>query len=125
MYQAYQGVQADARLDKIDAAHDSLEAEIRELDPEFQNGASKSVLVTAINTEEKVFQHKIELRGSVESRKNVFISSEIPGKIERIRVREGQPVTKGMVLIELDADIIRNTIAELKTSLDYLFHMLY
>ena len=97
---------------------DSLETEIRELDPEYMNGSSRSVLVTAISTEEKLFQHKIELRGSVESRKNVFISSEIPGKIERIRVREGQPVSKGMVLIELDADIIRNNIAELKTSLD-------
>jgi len=96
----------------------SLETEIMEMDSTYRNGSNNSILVTAIEIEEKFFEHKVEFRGSVESRKDVIISSEIPGKIKAVKVREGQAVTKGMVMIVLDADIIRNNIAELKNSLD-------
>ena len=95
-----------------------LEEEIKDLDPDYKNGNRNAILVTSIEVKEDKFEHKIEIRGSVESKKNVIISSEIPGKINFIKVREGQAVSKGMVLVELDADVIRNNIAELKTSLD-------
>ena len=95
---------------------DTLESQIMAEDSTYNNGTNNSILITTIGLEEKEFKHKIELRGSVESRKNVFISSEIPGKIESIRVREGQMIKKGMVLMQLDADIIRNRVAELRTA---------
>lgn len=106
------------QLSELKVQMDSLKKDIMAMDSTFNNSSNKSVLITAIHPEEKEFIHKIELRGSVESRKNVVISSEIPGKIQRIHVREGQSVKKGMKMIELDAEIIKNRIAELNTTLE-------
>ncbi|MDN5202617.1 efflux RND transporter periplasmic adaptor subunit [Fulvivirgaceae bacterium BMA10] len=96
----------------------TLEKEIKELDPEFGKDADRSVLVSTVTPEKGKFEHKVHVRGAVESRKNVLISAEVGGKIEQINVKEGQRVSKGQVLLRLDSDIIQNSIAELKTSLE-------
>lgn len=96
----------------------ALESEIVELDPTFGKNENNTILITALKVKPGSFEHKIEVRGSVESRRNVILSAQISGEIERIRVKEGQRVQKGQVLVELDADIIKNNVAELKTSLD-------
>ncbi|MBL7845299.1 MAG: efflux RND transporter periplasmic adaptor subunit [Cyclobacteriaceae bacterium] len=100
--------------DKIAA----LEKEIGEADPTFAQQINKAILVTTFVAEKKPFEHKVEVRGSVESRKNILISAQTGGEIQRVHVREGQNVSKGQVLVSLNADIIRNSIAELKTSLE-------
>ncbi len=94
------------------------EKELSELDSTFGNNNKNAVLITTVKVTESPFIHKIEARGSVESRTNVMLSAEMPGKIETIKVKEGQSVTKGQVLATLDADILYNTIAELKTNLE-------
>lgn len=94
-----------------------LEDEIGELDPNFKQ-TENSILVSTFVAEKKPFEHRVEVRGSVESRKNVLIAAQTSGEIERVHVREGQQVTKGQVLITQNADVIRNTIAELKTALE-------
>src|SRR5690606_14136693 len=48
----------------------------------------------------------------------VMISAETAGTIERVHVKEGQRVGAGQVLVTLDAAILRNAVAELKTSLE-------
>ncbi len=96
----------------------ALEKEIAKLDPTFGKKEIKKTLITAIEARKDYFEHKLEVRGSVESRKNVTIGSEVPGKVERIWVKEGQQVSKGQTLLTLDASIIKNNIAELKTALD-------
>ncbi|MBX2957288.1 MAG: efflux RND transporter periplasmic adaptor subunit [Cyclobacteriaceae bacterium] len=100
--------------DKIAA----LEKEIGEADPTFAQQINKAILVTTFVAEKKPFEHKVEVRGSVESRKNILISAQTGGEIQKVHVREGQNVSKGQVLVSLNADIIRNSIAELKTSLE-------
>lgn len=94
-----------------------LQAEIAELDTAKTNGAD-GILVALYDLKQEPFVHKIEVRGSVESRKNVMISAETAGRIEAIHVREGQEVAKGTLLMKLDADILENNLAELKTQLE-------
>lgn len=96
----------------------SLEKEISQLDPEFARQNSKALLVSTFVAEKRPFEHKAEVRGSVESRKNVLIAAQAGGEIKRVHVREGQSVLKGQTLVSLDAEIIKNTIAELKTALE-------
>lgn len=96
----------------------TLEKEIGETDPAFAQQINKAILVTTFVAEKKPFEHKIEVRGAVESRKNILISAQTAGEIQKVHVREGQNVSKGQVLVSLNADIIRNSIAELKTSLE-------
>jgi RND family efflux transporter MFP subunit len=95
-----------------------LEGELAELDPEYAKETNKAILVSTFTLNAAPFDHKIEVRGSVASRKNVLMSAETPGTIQRVSVREGQRVSKGQVLVSLDASITRNTIAELKTNLE-------
>ncbi|MBL3657950.1 efflux RND transporter periplasmic adaptor subunit [Fulvivirga sediminis] len=95
-----------------------LETEIAALDSTSVNDEGKAVLVNTRVVKTTDFKHKIEARGSVESRRNVMLTSETAGTIESVKVREGQQVRAGQTLIVLDADILRNNIAELKTSLE-------
>lgn len=93
----------------------ALEAEIAEIDPESD---ANEILVTTLQLNRKPFRHYLELRGSVESRKNVMLSAETMGRVEKVYVTEGQKVSKGQVLVLLDDDIIQNNIDEVTTQLE-------
>lgn len=109
---------ARAQLQAVRGKIIQLEKEISELDPEFARQNTKAILVSTFIAKREPFEHKVEVRGAVESRKNVFLSAQTGGEIKRINVKEGQRVSQGQTLIELDADVIRRSIAELKTSLE-------
>lgn len=97
---------------------DKLEKEISEADPEFARQNSNAILVSTFVAERKPFEHKVEVRGAVESKRNVTIAAQTVGEIEKVYVREGQKVSKGQLLISQNADVIRNTIKELETALE-------
>jgi len=94
-----------------------LETEIRAIDPTFAKNRN-AVLITLLPVEEKPFEHYIDVRGAIESNKNVALSSMSGGKIERVLVKEGQPVSAGQTLVTIEADVLRNSIGEVKTSLE-------
>lgn len=110
--------QARIAAAKLNEEIAKLEKEISALDPEFAKQNSKAILVSTFVAEKRPFEHKAEVRGTVESRKNVLIAAQTGGEIKHVHVREGQNVAKGQTLVSLDAEIIRNTIAELKTALE-------
>lgn len=93
-----------------------LEKEIRDADPSAS--LASSVLVKPVEIDKKPFEHFIDVRGTVESRKNILLSASAGGKIERVHVTEGQRVSKDQLLVSLDADVVRSSIAELKSSLE-------
>jgi membrane fusion protein, multidrug efflux system len=99
--------------DKIAA----LEKEILEADSTYGQDLNIT-LVTALTLQPRPFEHKTEFRGTVESRKNVLISAEIGGRINAILIREGQSVSRGQVIAEIDAEVYRNRIAELRNALE-------
>ncbi|SFW87548.1 efflux RND transporter periplasmic adaptor subunit [Chitinophaga sancti] len=76
----------------------------------------KSVVVTAIR--DSVFEHYIDIQGAVDARENVNVSSKVPGVITAIYVKEGQNVSKGQTLAQVDDQILRANMAELRTQLD-------
>tara|TARA_Y100000310_G_scaffold337332_1_gene424151 strand:- start:5720 stop:6799 length:1080 start_codon:yes stop_codon:yes gene_type:complete len=100
-----------------------LEAQIKTLESELKaEGLLKAeineISVTSVKMSPTPFKHEIEVRGGVESRKDVVLSAETMGRIVAINVTEGQKVSKGQLLIQLDADIIRNNIGEVETQLE-------
>jgi len=95
----------------------NLEKELALLDSSFGQN-NNAVLITTWMLEAKPFEHYIDVRGAVESNKNVSLSSLTGGKIERILVTEGQQVKQGQTLVILEADVLRKSIDELKTSLE-------
>lgn len=95
----------------------ALEKEVAEMDT-TADASSGTILVSSYNVVAKPFMHKIEVRGSVASRKNILMSAETMGRIETIRVDEGQSVRKGDLLITVDNDIIANNISEVETQME-------
>ena len=95
-----------------------LETEIIQSDPNYNQLANQRTLISTLKIQPETFQHKIDVRGSVASRKNVLVSAETNGRIESINVREGDQVRKGQLLIAIDASILENSVEELKTALE-------
>lgn len=92
----------------------TLEKSIKKVDTTEQK--KKSVVV--IPVEDTVFEHYIDVQGSVDARENVNVSSKVPGIITAIHVKEGESVSKGQALAQVDDQILRANMAELRTQLD-------
>mgnify|MGYP003324959636 CR=1 FL=1 len=65
------------------------------------------------------FSNMVTLQGLVKSDKNIRMSSEVPGRIEKIYVREGQKVSFGQALVKMNSEMISSQINELKSDPDY------
>lgn len=90
-----------------------IDAEIAQLD--------STVSYTTVSThtvQSGSFEHFFDVYGAVETDRNVTLFAESAGMIENISVREGQAVRAGQPLLNIDDDIIRNNIEEVKTSLE-------
>ena len=105
-------------MNELNQKISSLEQEIAAQDPSFAQQNRKATLVTTVPVQTKTFRHFVEVRGSVASRKNVTLSTEVPGRIQGVQVKEGQSVSKGQVLLSLDAETTQNNIKELETALE-------
>ena len=108
-----------AKMEKValEAKIATLEKEIHAADPNFLANRN-AVLITTQPVAKKAFEHYVDMRGSVQSRRNVSLSAQTGGTIDRVYVKEGQRVTKGQTLVVLDAEILRSTQAELKTQIE-------
>ncbi len=96
----------------------ALEEEIAREDPSFKAGNANATLVTLESVRPQAFRHYISVSGNVASDRNVSINAEASAEVERVRVKKGDSVRKGQLLITQDADMIQKNIAELKTSLE-------
>ncbi len=74
--------------------------------------------VTAFLAETQIFNHFIEVQGTIEADQSVELYPESGGNITKIYVKEGQKVAKGAVLAQIDNSIIESSIVELQTQLD-------
>lgn len=116
------GKDKQAQLDKMKSEYASLGEKIKVLESELAIGDSsstktKDVYVTTVQTES--FKHFIDVQGHVDARENVDVSAKTGGVVKRILVKEGQSVTAGQVLAELESDIYQTQIAALNTQLSF------
>ena len=75
-------------------------------------------VVTVLPVKNEIFKHYIEIQGVVQADKNIEIRPEMGGTVTAIYVKEGQHVSAGQTLIQLDDIAIKNSIAELTTQLN-------
>lgn len=100
----------------LDAKIEALEAQVLAANPELAR--RKVFNVSADTITPRPFEHYIQVQGIVDSEDNIAVSAESPGVIRRILVKEGQRVSKGQVLAELDNQVLKSNLAELETALD-------
>jgi membrane fusion protein, multidrug efflux system len=96
----------------------NLETELESLDPSYADSKNRTVTVTSLDVKSGPFIHRIEVRGNVASRKNVNLTAEAMGTVIQVNVNPGDEVKNGQTLVKLDAEVMQNTIRELKTALD-------
>ncbi len=75
-------------------------------------------VVTVLPVKNEIFKHYIEIQGVVQADKNIEINPEMGGTVIAIYVKEGQRVSAGQTLIQLDDSSIKNSINELTTQLN-------
>jgi len=119
--------QEKSNLQELKEKQSELKKELAEINVKIQDldTSNQQVVlnVTATNVQLSDFQHKIELQGAVESDDNILLSAEMPGKITRVYVKEGQKVKKGQLLVSIDDQIINSSIEEVKTGLEMADYM--
>ncbi len=74
--------------------------------------------------ENKPFSHEIRVQGNVETDQDVLLNAEMGGLLISINVKEGQKVSKGQVIAQVDASILSSNMEELRTQLEYAEYML-
>ena len=114
-------VAVEAQLkDKKDQVR-KLQDEIKELEQlkaklDPSTNAFKPVRVDTVDLGN--FASYYEVQATAETNQNITLSSEVNGVAQNIPVNEGQKVTKGQLLVNIDADVLLKNIEEVKTSLD-------
>lgn len=108
------------QLQKLKQEKAALDQKITALEKELKAGDSsvKMKTVTIAPLETTTFEHYIDIQGQVDARENVNVSPQQPGTIKSILVREGQQVSKGQTLAQLDNQVLQASIAELQTRID-------
>jgi RND family efflux transporter MFP subunit len=104
---------------KIQKTVDSLATQLKAIEKSIHelDTLRKLQKVTVFTTKDTIFKHFIALQGIVVSDKNVVLKPEKSGTIQQIFVKEGQAVSKGQTLVQLDASSLYDKVIELKTQL--------
>lgn len=110
-----------AKRDSLKNLRSDLTAQIAELENQLAlsdtNARLRVTSVTTLTTRPERFEHFFTIQGVVETDQNAQIFPEVGGKITSIRVKEGDRVSKGSVLMTLDSRIVNNQIDELESRL--------
>ena len=105
-----------AELKELTAQIKELEKAIAEQDPSQR--VKEGRLVTVVETERSDFFHYVEIQGAVEADDLVDVTSEVAGRILKQNVREGDNVSGGQLIAEIDLEQVELQISELETSLE-------
>ena len=105
-------------LKELETKIGDLENQLASADPNFAQKNRNTTLVTTREIANRTFEHFVEVRGSVTSRRNVTISAQTPAMVQSVNVDEGQKVKKGQLLVKQEATTLLRNIDEIKTSLE-------
>ncbi|MEI9918301.1 MAG: efflux RND transporter periplasmic adaptor subunit [Bacteroidota bacterium] len=94
-----------------------LEGEISKETPDsVKNARAKEIVVKELKPVK--FDHFIQTQGFVESEENIQVSAKSAGVVTSVLVREGEMVSKGQTIAQIDNSLIGRGIDELKSQLE-------
>lgn len=109
------------QLEKLKTEREILNSKISKLESEInpnQQKEDKAIQVTTKKLEMIQFNHFVEIQGVVDGDQNVSVSPQMAGVVSNVYVREGSNVKKGDILATLDAQVLKQSVEEVKTQLD-------
>jgi membrane fusion protein, multidrug efflux system len=115
-------VDKKTRLEQLKKEHDKLTEEIMTLEKELtpvNAVAATSVLVETVT--KTAFEHYIEVQGRIDGNENIAVNPRNQGgMVTRILVHEGESVTRGQVLAELDAEVLKQQLRDLQNKMAFV-----
>ncbi|MFM2286396.1 MAG: hypothetical protein RLZZ543_1893 [Bacteroidota bacterium] len=113
-----------AQLADLVAQQEELKVKIAELEKEIAlldtaAEVRKPKLITIAAVAQGPFNHYIDVQGTIDSDENIAVQPGMPGLLTKVNVREGDLVSAGQVLAEVDNRTIRESMAQLQTNLDF------
>jgi RND family efflux transporter MFP subunit len=110
------------QLDELKKQQKEIADKIKKLEAEVPANPStvavKSKDVATSELKPGPFNYVLQTQGGVEAEENIVISAKTPGILTGVYVKEGQQVTQGQVLAQVDNSLIIKGIEELKSSLE-------
>ena len=107
-----------AKKDELNARATAIKEELTQIEKAIElldPAEKKEVLVTTTVVKDTLFNHYIEIQGSVETKQNVLVYPEYQGTLLRVNVRKGQRVSKGQTLASIDDGGLSSQLAQLQT----------
>jgi membrane fusion protein, multidrug efflux system len=110
------------QLEELKKQQKEIADKIKKLEAEVQPAnavvAVKSKEVGVKELKPDVFNYVLQTQGGVEAEENIMVSAKTPGIVTGVYVKEGQSVSQGQVLAQVDNSLILKGIEELKSGLE-------
>jgi RND family efflux transporter MFP subunit len=109
------------RKDEYVNAMNAMKVELNEINSgiAFLDENERLTLVSKYEIKEQVFTSYIEAQANLKTRKNILILPEFQGTLEKIYVDEGQSVSKGKLLAEINDSGLKDQLDQLIIQRDF------
>ncbi len=112
-----------AQLEKLKADQSALAKQIGKLEKEIalENPGISTAKSKDVGVQEmapRKFDHYLQTQGKIDSEDNIVVSAKSMGVITHVFVREGDQVSKGQTLAQIDNTLMIRSIEELKAGLE-------
>ena len=113
-----------SRLDKLKTERADMDKEIKKLEEEIvkanpdsaaTKAKAKAKEVAVTDLAPRTFNHYVQTQAAVNAEDNVMLSAKTMGAVTAVFVTEGQQVSKGQALVQLDDNVIRQNIEAMKS----------
>ncbi|TXK47413.1 efflux RND transporter periplasmic adaptor subunit [Pontibacter qinzhouensis] len=114
----------EAQLAELKSQQTDIQAQIAALEAELKaegkggEPEKKTIPVTVAAIRQDTFRHYLEVQGKVDFTQNIMVSPKVGGVLTSVRVVPGDKVGKGQTLATIDATILDQNLAEVRTRLD-------
>jgi membrane fusion protein (multidrug efflux system) len=107
---------ASKNVAKIQAKKAELQTEIAKLDEALAtlNVKKDEALVSVLTIKDTLFNHYLEIQGSVNTKENILIQPEFSGTLASLNAKAGQRVSKGQILGRIDDAGLSQQVASLE-----------
>lgn len=108
------------RLNELKDQRSALEKEISALEQQLEEEGIIQKRYRKVGLSElkaAPFRHYIDLQGKVDADESVAATSRIPGALQKVYVENGDKVSKGQLLAEVDNAVMMKNLAELEGQL--------
>ncbi len=102
---------------ELQARKASIQADLAKIDEALAslNVKKEEALVSVMTLKDTLFNHYLDIQGSVNTKENILIQPEMPGTLVVLNAKAGQHVSKGQILARVDDGGSSQQVASLET----------